>query len=94
MIFKIFKIFVVLSLCTLLCWIFFSGEMYKSLIQVRSIYDTSSKFPAGEIRIVERIHVMIVMCNEPKNGKMEEDEQGSKILLQAETLLKTIHPKS
>ena len=91
----IFKIFVVLSGCTLLCWIFFSGEMYKNLIHVRSIYDTSSKFPAGEIsRRVERIHVMIVMCNEPKNGKMEEDEQGSKILLQAETLLKTIHPKS
>ena len=62
----------------------------KNMIQMRSIYDTSSKFPAGEIRIVERIHVMIVMCNEAKNGEMGEDEQGRKMLLQAETLLKTL----
>ena len=66
----------------------------KIMIQMRSIYDTSSEFPVGETRIVERIHVMIVMCNEPKNEEGEEDEQGTKMLLQAETLLKTIHPKS
>ena len=84
----IFKIFFVLSWWTLLGWIFFSGEMYKNLIQVRSINDTSSKFPAGEISRVERIHVMIVMCNEPKDEDMEED--GSKMVLQAETLLKTL----
>ena len=63
-------------------------ELREGMVKEVPRHWENSKFQAGEIGRVERIHVMIVVCNEHKNGKEEQD--GSRMLLQAETLLKTL----
>ena len=54
------------------------------------LHRANSNFQAGEIVRIERIHVMIVVCNDRKNGTKKDNQHGGKILLQAETLLKTL----
>ena len=60
------------------------------VFKVALLHWANSNFQSGEIVRIERIHVMIVVCNDRKNGTKKDDQHGGKILLQAETLLKTL----
>jgi len=70
-----------------------------SLITVIALLKASNLSPAHEeashnlaqeMGLVERIHVMIVMCHKHNDGSTKEEEQRSRLLLQAETLVKTL----